>query len=460
MTRWLMALSLLFLCTTPAVADDAEATAARILEERGRAFLEDGKLAEAERQARAAFRLRPDDGKRLLLGRVLAQLKRCDEALPLLHAADPKGLPKASRKAAASDLGAALESCGSSPEQRDAAALLMRRGRDRIDVKQYEQARDDLEKALAIAPTDETEMWLAVVYQALGMTERALRLYRQVDLDALPATLRVDAKKRVAEGIEACSAPPIDMVYIAAGVFDMGSTSGAPDEQPVHTVSLPAYYIDRTEVTVGRFEECVTAGACSRSHFVRNEDKPYCNFGEPTRRDHPMNCVDWQGATEFCTWLGRRLPTEAEWEHAAGGRKPRAYPWGEEEPSCHLAVMKGESDDGCGEDRTWPVGSRAAGVSEFGLFDMAGNVWEWVADWYDERYYAVSPGVSPKGPDSGTRRVMRGGSWLSDAGGGTLRCANRDHDAPEFVGNGVGFRCARDADDTPPEVPAERPPAH
>ena len=170
---------------------------------------------------------------------------------------------------------------------------------------------------------------------------------------------------------------------------------------------------------------------------------PYCNYGRAGRRDHPMNCVTYHGAQTYCAWAGGRLPTEAEWEFAARGDDGRAFPWGDDPPSCARVVMEDSVDDGCGMDRTAAVGSKPRGATPEGVEDLAGNVWEWVADWYDENYYARSPDRDPDGPPTGTRRVTRGGAWLSSEPAG-LRGAFRDHEEPEYVGNGVGFRCAWD----------------
>ena len=226
------------------------------------------------------------------------------------------------------------------------------------------------------------------------------------------------------------------MVYVPAGEFEMGSNDGDSDEQPVHTVALDAFWMDRTEVTNDQYRDCVEAGEC--------EAPLTCSWGEPTyedasKADHPVVCVDWHGAAAYCEWAGGRLPTEAEWEYAARGTSGSRYPWGDAAPRCDLANCWGQ-DGGCvGE--TAPVGSYVDGASWCGALDLAGNVWEWAADWYDAEYYGVSPSRNPRGPSSGEFRVVRGGSW--NDGPDNARSAGRCRYDPGDPFDGLGFRCAR-----------------
>jgi formylglycine-generating enzyme required for sulfatase activity len=196
----------------------------------------------------------------------------------------------------------------------------------------------------------------------------------------------------------------------------------------VHTVYLDAFYIDRTEVTNAQYRACVEAGACSQPH-----DTGWYN--DPNRAEHPVVYVDWNQANAYCRWAGKRLPTEAEWEKAARGTDGRTYPWGNSDPDCNKANY-----GDCVGDKT-AVGSYPAGASPYGALGMAGNVCEWVADWYDLGYYSQSPTRNPPGPDSGEERGLRGGSWVFLPG--LCRNAVRGWAAPDDQHDVVGFRCAR-----------------
>ena len=230
------------------------------------------------------------------------------------------------------------------------------------------------------------------------------------------------------------------MVLIPEGTFMMGCNEEVDseceeDEKPYHEVYLDAYYLDRHEVTVAGYGKCVEAGKCDTPRSSQS-----CNWGISGRDDHPVNCVSWDEATAYCKYAGKRLPTEAEWEKAARGTDGRKYPWGNEIPSCALAVMH-DGGDGCGKDRTWPVCSKEPGHSPYGLCDMSGNVYECVADWYGEYPYEASAVRNPGGPSSGKMRVLRGGSWYDLSG--FLRASDRVSSNPDFrSGSLAGFRCA------------------
>ena len=224
----------------------------------------------------------------------------------------------------------------------------------------------------------------------------------------------------------------ITMVYVPAGEFLMGSSNdepGPPEQMPQHRVYLDAYWIDRTEVTVAQYQSCMEAGRCGT---------PDCTSTGPG--DLPVACVSWQNATDYCDWAGRRLPTEAEWEKAARGTDRRKYPWGNEQPDCDRLNY-----GGC-VGRTTPVGSYPSGTSPYGAVDMAGNVEEWVADWYDEKYYTVSPERNPVGPTaSDWGHSVRGGSWWHDSSFDVQTVA-RAPGMSSFSGdyqNFRGFRCAQ-----------------
>ena len=236
--------------------------------------------------------------------------------------------------------------------------------------------------------------------------------------------------------------PVIDASPIAVpqSTFLMGSApgEGAADEHPRHRVAVSGLRLDRNEVTNARYAECVAQGACAAPMLASSQRRAHY-YGDAAFADHPVIFVDWSRADAFCRWAGGRLPTEAEWELAARGPEPsvRTYPWGDEKPDCSRANMGGP--EGCVGD-TDRVGRRPAGASPFGALDMAGNVWEWTADWYDARYYEKSPAADPKGPEGGTLKVMRGGCWMS--GPDSLRVSCRKAELPSSWAPNVGFRCA------------------
>ena len=218
----------------------------------------------------------------------------------------------------------------------------------------------------------------------------------------------------------------MEMVYVPEGTFTMGSTDGDDDEKPVRTVDLDAYWIDKYEVSNAQYKKCVETGSCTAPHSTsRYNNSNYAN--------HPVVNVDWYQASAYCEWAGGRLPTEAEWEKAARGPDGNKYPWENESPSCSLANY-----GGCKGDTT-VVGSYPNGKSYYGALDMAGNVWEWVNDWYADSYDEHQLN-NPPGPSSGTYRVLRGGSWYSDYW--FIRSVNRYWDFPNYWYDSFGFRCA------------------
>lgn len=243
-----------------------------------------------------------------------------------------------------------------------------------------------------------------------------------------------------------CGNGPPGMICIFAGEFLRGSAdAGSPaDEQPQATLYLDEFEIDQFEVTSAEYTACVDAGECSEP-FDSFGDGSDCNWNRPGLDDHPINCVDWFQASDYCDFVGKRLPTEAEWEKAARGVDGRTHPWGEAPPSCDLAVMN-DGGLGCGTGTpTLPVGSRSPDSdSPYGLADAAGNVWEWVDDWYGADYYPSAPASNPPGPGDGRLKVIRGGGWVNDNGVTSgLRMADRTEGGPTSGSTAIGIRCAR-----------------
>lgn len=246
------------------------------------------------------------------------------------------------------------------------------------------------------------------------------------------------------------SPPRPDRVRVAEGPFVMGEdTRGEPDERPRHTRTIPAFDIDRTEVSRDNYERCIAAGRCT-------SPRPLDARFRDSRQ--PIVGVSWFQATAYCAWVGARLPTEAEWEKAARGSDGRTYPWGETNPTLRMATFGHDEHVGHPD----PVGSHPGSPSPVGALDLAGNVWEWVADPYDPYAYR-EPGVAPtceralaslddlrthrvrgftgSNPLPSTcERVLRGGGW--NYGGVGLRSSNRVHHAPSYRLVMSGFRCA------------------
>jgi formylglycine-generating enzyme required for sulfatase activity len=240
------------------------------------------------------------------------------------------------------------------------------------------------------------------------------------------------------------------LLCVPAGEFSMGSdpardSSADVNETPQHTVYLDAFWMDLTEVTNAMYEKCVQAGVC----VAPAKDSSFTNknyYGASAFDNFPVMHIIRDQAQEYCRWRGGRLPTEAEWEKAARGTDGRIYPWGNNfagdrlnycDANCPRRKPDASYNDGYAD--VAPVGSFPSGASPYGLLDMAGNVFEFVLDWYGETYYASSPASNPMGPASGDVYVVRGGAWDSKAG--IVRTAVRYWIQPQVSLDYVGFRC-------------------
>ena len=225
----------------------------------------------------------------------------------------------------------------------------------------------------------------------------------------------------------------------------MGSTQRR-DEQPQRSVFVSTFRMDKLEVSVADYARCVSAGVCDTYHLEGTEWrgarysqdytlKQECNWGKAGKSSDPMNCVSWLQADRYCRWAGKRLPTEAQWEKAARGTSGWTYPWGNGEPTCYFCNFKG-----CNR-ATSGVTANPRGASPYGALNMAGNVREWVNDYYSSRYYSRAPSTDPTGPPSGKFRLLRGGSYADKPP--RLRSARRVLMNATDRGPSEGFRCAQ-----------------
>jgi len=228
------------------------------------------------------------------------------------------------------------------------------------------------------------------------------------------------------------------LLFVPAGPFIMGSSTEDQNalafERPQREVTLDEFWIDQTEITNGQYALCVAAGRCRAPISARSATRlDYAN--NPDYQNYPVIYVGWNDARNYCEWAGRRLLSEAEWEKAARGTDARIFPWGNNQPNQTRANFNNLRAD------TTPVGSYPDNASPAGALDMAGNVAEWVNDWYLGAYYTTAPLLNPLGPDTGASRVVRGGAWNSDLR--NIRTAHRYNYGPTGRENFIGFRCGR-----------------
>ena len=318
-----------------------------------------------------------------------------------------------------------------------------------VQQGQYKNGLTEVMEAMKELPNDETLMRLK------GVCETELQ--RPAAKDTIMKWLKLapqahpERAKMLAllAKTQASIETPNDWILVPAAEFEVGAEGGPaqPDEGPKHKVFLDAFYIDKYEVTNRQYHTFVK----STGHRARgSEDAKYSIWRGDEMLDRigqlPVINVSWDDAVAHCKWAGGRLPTEAEWEKAARGTDRRMYPWGND-------PVTGNRSNFSIENITFWEGSATLartdqydyGKSPYGAYEMAGNVWEWVQDFYDENYYKTSPSKNPAGPSSGKERVVRGGSWQSNPD--TVRSANRNKQDPGDQRIYVGIRCAKDATD-------------
>lgn len=355
---------------------------------------------------------------------------------------------------------------GSLPDERFYSAIerVVSRNKEEGGVIQPSpEVKRSSRKSASGAPRIRTELWIAIIGAIATVLAAVIPLIWS-SLSQNPSPLPPADETTETENAPATEPPlepsidpndftdsmGVEMRLVPAGEFTMGVSAQSAledcqkyqsdcqldwftDEEPVREVYLDAYYMDLYEVTNASYRACVEAGECLEP----------TNTGSATRADYfyeaefnfyPVIHVDWTMAQTYCEWRGARLPTEAEWEKAARGNDGRTYPWGEGiDPS-----LANYADSGFGD--TVEAGDYGDGASPYGILDMAGNVWEWVMDWYNSSYYQFSLLSNPFGPDSGEFHVLRGGSWADT--GNLLRASVRGRDDPEVIQDrGFGFRC-------------------
>ncbi|MCZ2128456.1 MAG: formylglycine-generating enzyme family protein [Anaerolineales bacterium] len=243
----------------------------------------------------------------------------------------------------------------------------------------------------------------------------------------------------------------VTMMYVPAGNFVMGNGSGREEVKPAHTVYLGAFYMDQYEVTNAAYKRCVDSNGCGAPQSKGSFNIP-SYYENSIYADYPVLFVSWPQAKQYCEWRGMRLPTEAEWEKAARGETGnRTYPWkgafdGTKlnfcDKNCPVSKEADKNVDD-GYANIAPVGSYEEGKSPYGIYDLAGNVWEWIADWYDAKYYFTSPVENPLGPNAGQDRVLRGGAWNTNKN--ETQSFYRIGKNPLTAYYDIGFRCAADA---------------
>jgi formylglycine-generating enzyme required for sulfatase activity len=306
------------------------------------------------------------------------------------------------------------------------ARLAKQRGRKAKVWRLLDEGRQAINEPNASPPKVAQAKDTLDIASKLGFDDEQQALYQQLHEKIQSEHIQNHEKRASAQP------PDRSMAVVPVGPFMMGSSMGDADEQPVHRVYVETFFMDKYQVSVGQYAKFLDA--------TSQEAPPdWTTMNRSQYQKRPIVNVDWMDADAYCTWAGKRLPTEAEWEKAARGTDGRTYPWGNEYPTKFFANVSQENWNNHGA--LTPVGTFENGKSPYGIYDMAGNVWAWVSDWYDPDYYQSSPSQNPTGPPWGESKVIRGGSWGS--GPEALRSADREIHSPSFRGLGTGFRCAK-----------------
>ena len=348
---------------------------------------------------------------------------------------------------------ARLVTLGAQPSEKDLQALLLDIGMEsKPEILKELQRWHRLLKTLRKQPSESRRRVTAQALMLRGLPEASVAMAVSTVAERSAGATMSDGSLSSAERKIAVRLPvlgdtwnrPVDdmkMVYVPAGEFQMDYNGG--DEAPVYTVVVDGFWLDRTLVTNAQYAIFLNApgtdmeggttwiGSYCPVEQIDGQFRPRSGYA-----DHPVTAVSWFGAAAYCEWAGARLPTEAEWEYAARGPEERVYPWGDTFDVSRLNCKEADIEG------TTPVGKYPNGASWCGALDMAGNVWEWVADWL-----GVYPGgrqVNPGGPASGAfpYRVMRGGSWHNDQS--RARGHYRNGSIPDVRQHNTGFRCAKD----------------
>jgi len=321
-----------------------------------------------------------------------------------------------------------------------------------------------LTACLTLAPPQEQVEAGGKIEHTVSASQSGVVIWKSARVSKQPSAIDTTEIPQSAVSVEAKNAsqePPAGMILISAGEFLMGSKTGEGDrdEHPQHKVHLNAYYIDTHEVTNTQYHQFWLAdGGTKSKHTPASYGSSYMIGDWPevakTKPNYPVVGVTWYDASAYAKWAGKRLLAEAEWEKAARGTEAKAWPWGndfqselsvsgdaEQNPVSKIHSNRRDGGDGY-DNTTAPVGNYQTGASPYGVCDMAGNVWEWVTDWYGEDYYASNSRSNPQGPDAGKMKVVKGGSWNNREH--NQRCANRYYCYPDSWGNTLGFRCAKD----------------